>query len=63
VDVVRVDFLSAFGWVLSFAFTVLFTKMRGLKLWLLLLSAPFALFPAAEVLFIFLIWKLNGFAP
>jgi hypothetical protein len=62
-DDVYVDFASALLWLASFCVAAFFARTWGWKRWWLVFSAPFALFPALEILFVFLTWKTGGFAP
>jgi hypothetical protein len=62
-DTVRIAWASAVLWIAAFLLVVLTTPGDGWKRWWPLATGPFALFPAAYILFVFALWKINGFAP
>ena len=63
VDPVLLELWCAGLWIVSFVLSAASVKRGGWRRWWLLITAPFALLPAARTLLIFLIWKTNGFAP
>lgn len=62
-NIVTLEFALAVLWLTFFSATVYFAKELGWGRWWVALTAPLALFRAAESLLIFAIWKVRGFAP